>query len=782
MKMLRIFTSLLLALALMLSCSGCIMTKLPEEPEENPPGRYVETNLGRPGGAFPLAVGMVGDELWTLTSTGVYTPQYSGATWGVALDSPTLETARASWTIVSGCFTPEGTALVCTALWGEPDENGSAFAEGHEYIEIDKDGNERTIDITLPEDTWEDSSPYGDLVPTASTMSIAPDGSIFIRTVNGSLHRFDRETGELLNTFTCERFTRGFDSYTIVGDVLVTVSFGGPNSGSALFDYKTGEEVDNDTQLNQFISGKDDDGDNIKRQDEYGAKVLGGNPVMFTSDDVDDEYFYISGHTGIYRHKLYGAMIQQVVSGDLCSLMNPACQVVQMIKTLDNQFYAACSDVGSDGGPSVLQYDFDPELPYFPEKMLKVYSLYDDYDLEQAIAEYQKAHEDVYLIHQVGINFEAKLSSDDAIRNLNADIMKGEGPDIILLDRLPADSYIEKGVLMDLTDIRDEIVEEEDMFENILNTYERDGKICALTTNFSIPVMYAPKDSLDNSTDLTSLVDEIVRLRFENPAAEQDSITGGTSPGRMMGQLYSVCAPAWVKPDGSYDRELISQFLKETKRAWDAESRGRAPEDESQKRFIDGTLGGSVRNGSCLMSLVEVGSGEGIAWVRTTGSEYPDYDYKLIPGQAENVYTPTRSIGIASKTEQVEVAKDFVKGLFKSENMKSDFGANFPANRKTFTDDMNSYGNRGFGPMTSYTEDGEPVEVIPYIKFNSIPQEDISRMTEIIESLDTPETSPDELRMAVVQNGREFFEGEATLDEALDEIMAQVELYLAEKQ
>lgn len=778
MKLWRSFTSLLLAAALLITCAGC-MTKLPEEPEENPPGRYVETSMGAPGNGIPFAVGMVDGNLRTLTSNGLYESQYSGAVWtAVLLDSPTLKTARDNWTIVGGCFTPEGGVLACVSQWGEPDENGQAFAEGYSYVEVDKEGNDRVIDITLPDDSLGDGSPYDDLPPAASGMGVAPDGNILIRSVNGSLYRFDRESGELLYTYPCES-SGGFSAFTVVGGTLVTITI----DGSVLFDYETGEQLENDTALNKFITGRDEDGDPIKRQDEYGAKTLGGGGVLFTSPDEEEDYLYILGHNGIYRHLLGGAMIQQLVSGDLCSLMNPVCSVSGVIKTEDNQFYAACGAVGSGQGPGVLQYTYDPDLPYFPEVILKVYTIWEDHDLQKAIAEYQKEHEDVYLIYEVGVNFEAGMTSDDAIRNLNADIMNDEGPDILLLNYIPMGSYIDKGVLMDLTDMKEELLEEENLFENIFTTYEKDGKICALTTHFSVPLMYAQQDVLENATDLTTLVDEIVRLRSENPAPQQDCIVGSIYPFTLIDQLYAACAPAWEKEDGSIDREKLTEFLKQAKRAWDAEDAGRDHEKQSFVINSDAfSLGAGVRDGSSLMSLVYLDNGQGIANITTVAGDYPDYDYKLMPGQAENVFVPKRAVGILAKTEHPDVAKDFVKKMFSQTSQYKSSDSGLMVHKDAFRDDMKEYGNRGYGPVHMYTEEGEPVEVIPFLQLSSVPDKEIDRIVGIIEGLDTPMVSPDELVDAVKDYGEDYLKGDATLEDAVESIMSQVNLYLAEKQ
>ena len=53
------------------------------------------------------------------------------------------------------------------------------------------------------------------------------------------------------------------------------------------------------------------------------------------------------------------------------------------------------------------------------------------------------------------------------LKTLNADIMAGKGPDILVLDGLPIASYMEKGLLADLSDVLDELKAGDGCFENM---------------------------------------------------------------------------------------------------------------------------------------------------------------------------------------------------------------------------------------------------------------------------------------------------------------------------
>lgn len=782
MKRWKTFTSLLLAVVLALSCTAC-MTQLPEEPEQDPMGRYVETSLGGVQGNFPYAISIVDGNLRMLTSTGLYESRYNGAAWTtIPGDSPTLKTAREEWTITGGCFAPDGTMLVCQTEWGEPNEEGQSLAEGYSYIEIDKDGYETTIDITLP---GQDFPPQGsNAIDTwtlgPSQMKFGPDGSIFILDNRGNLHRFSRTTGKLLYSVPCDAQT-GYQSFAIVGDTLVTINM----SGAFLFDCNSCERLDSDQALDQFITGRDENGEIISNYNEYGPNTLGRSGGYLFSTEEED-YLYITGQNGVFRHLLGGSLIEQVISGDLCSLQNPDCNVTQMIKSEDDVFYAACSFMGGGQGPGVLQYTYDPDLPFYPETKLKIYALWESQNIRQAISDYQLAHPDVYISYQIGADYASGVTDSDAVRILNADIMAGNGPDILILDNMPIDAYIEKGLLMDLSDLKAELMEENDLFPNIMDTYTRDGKTCVLPTYFEIPLLYAPQEVVDHANSLPSLVDELVRLREENPAPEQDYITGDFIAGAMLSTLYPVCAPAWTKPDGSLDRELLSEFLQEAKRAYESENKGR---DTDNEVYIMNAMGGSqlgatILGGKTMVSLESLSCANGMGMLMAANQQVEGYGYKLLPGQAENVYIPQDPVAINAGTEYPEVAKDFLKTLFAPSQQNTDFYVSLPVNRAVLEDQLKDTGNRGIGPITVTDSDFNHIEVVDHvIRLVTVPPEEIDRLFRMIDALDTPASYGDEIWQQIVNEyGRDYLEGTAALEDTLESIMSQVNLYLAEQQ
>ena len=66
--------------------------------------------------------------------------------------------------------------------------------------------------------------------------------------------------------------------------------------------------------------------------------------------------------------------------------------------------------------------------------------------------------------------------------------MAGNGPDVIILDGLSAESYIENGLLEDISDVINPLVEDGTIFKNIADVYTNDGKIYQMPTSFKYPI------------------------------------------------------------------------------------------------------------------------------------------------------------------------------------------------------------------------------------------------------------------------------------------------------
>lgn len=122
--------------------------------------------------------------------------------------------------------------------------------------------------------------------------------------------------------------------------------------------------------------------------------------------------------------------------------------------------------------------------------MLRLYTLKENENLWQSAKLFMEKYPKYPVVIEVGISEEDGKTVSDAIRSLNTEIMAGNGPDIILMDGLLIEDYIEKSVLEDLSDVVKGVkTNGEKFFENVLSSYEKGENLYAVPSRFSVPII-----------------------------------------------------------------------------------------------------------------------------------------------------------------------------------------------------------------------------------------------------------------------------------------------------
>ena len=212
----------------------------------------------------------------------------------------------------------------------------------------------------------------------------------------------------------------------------------------------------------------------------------------------------------------------------------------------------ACATGGNDNksdGENIKKND---------KPALTVYMLEDDDNVWKSVGAFNTANPEYNVKVEVGISEEDSVTRTDAIKNLNTELMAGEGPDIIFLDGLPIESYIEKGILADLSEPMETLEENgETLFENVASAYEREGKKYAVPAFFSVPIVVGEKGKV-NSEDLNvvlkkgeKLSDELIQYLAVN--------------WREAVPMMLLTSWEQIFQGGEVDKELVKVFLENAK-------------------------------------------------------------------------------------------------------------------------------------------------------------------------------------------------------------------------
>lgn len=218
----------------------------------------------------------------------------------------------------------------------------------------------------------------------------------------------------------------------------------------------------------------------------------------------EDHWYYIS-EEGITRLTLGNDTQEVIMDGSLGAMGSTVNTVMGAVRGNEDDFYILYNQYKA--GTDILKhYVYDPEAAAVPETTLQVFGLLDSDTVREAAIGFQKKHPDVKVEFTTSGKQAGEVTSDD-IRTLNTELLSGNGADVLLLDGLPMNAYIEKGILADLSETAEEIMEAGTYLEDILkNTAQKDGKLYGLPIKFSVPVLYGNEDakkaleSFDNKT------------------------------------------------------------------------------------------------------------------------------------------------------------------------------------------------------------------------------------------------------------------------------------------
>ena len=426
------------------------------------------------------------------------------------------------------------------------------------------------------------------------------------------------------------------------------------------------------------------------------------------------------------------------------------------------------------------------------EKEIRIYSLEDNSSVRQAVTSFKKSHTDIYVRYETGTGNGDGVTKEDAVKQLNTRILSGEGPDVIILDGLPVESYIGKGMLADLSEMIDAQEGENALFSNLTESFRQDdGAIYVMPLCVQVPLLAGDGNVINKMEDLESFADELETLREENP---EGGLLGIYDADTMLRLFGMVSSPAWTDGSGQIDQEAVKEFLTQTKRIYEAEYAGALPEemealqkedDELQQYGLDPSLQKmeacnnvlNIRRGYAKLACGYV-DGIQICLDNITSviEVEENMDYRNFSGQAQYVYLPKVMAGISAKSGEPEAAKEFIGTMFSPEVQKNIYDG-FPVNKAAFADrfDFLEPGGEN-GSMMMINSDGTETE----LELHWPDEAGEAYFTGLVQELAVPAVDQEWLGELVYETGVKVLEDDLSVEEAAEEIAKRAAIYLAE--
>ena len=280
------------------------------------------------------------------------------------------------------------------------------------------------------------------------------------------------------------------------------------------------------------------------RDGDYGPFSNGWYlPLSFNPYDENDPLSY-----SLYYHGRHLDNIEAVVQGS-------------------GRDYCCWYDEAGTG--LLMRYTYHPEGKIEPE-VVTVWTMETHSKIQSAIAQWNATHASpVFVLEYAAYEVqESHLTMEDIITRLNLDLLNNRGPDVLVLDGLNVDKYMEFMVPLDMPST-------EDIYESIKTRFTQGDDLLAVPLRVS---PYLLGRAAEDTVEITSL------QQFADVVEENTKITGQIN-GRnnidiwtcpyKVGTYYDVFLqwyPAWAEAiweGGKLNKEVLVEFLTQTTRLVD---------------------------------------------------------------------------------------------------------------------------------------------------------------------------------------------------------------------
>ena len=485
-----------------------------------------------------------------------------------------------------------------------------------------------------------------------------------------------------------------------------------------------------------------------------------------------------SGDGGLYalydRNLLLcgdGGAISNILEGTAYSIGSPNSSAESVLVLSDGSIIVNMLE-GMQAN-RLYKYVWDETATVDPYKRLSVWSLEENAFVRAAIAELRKTNPDSYITYEVALGGDNAVSASDAIKTLNTKLISGNGPDIMILDGCPAESYADKGMLLELSGL----VDTDDVYPNLLSLCVTEEKFYFMPMQFVMPALIGQADALGKVQTLDALIDLVVN--------GNDTSSGQPGAGPLLAgipeneraalyfeDLKELCdimwlsaAPAIVK-DNRLDTDSLKRYLEAVKSISD--KYGLADRDNENTIGMSVAFSNGGQTTAVPSSLVRYTSqmtdfgafAAGNLMLLQMMMERDGSELAPFPGLAQGAWRPTTVTGISADTSVPDFAAELLRTMISSEVQRLNYGAGLPVTHDGIAEEIKEINVR-------LAENGRDLFVID--------------MDGLINNLSEPSIKDTILTEMVQGSVDKLCSGKIDVEGAVKEIEQNIKNYLAER-
>ncbi len=487
--------------------------------------------------------------------------------------------------------------------------------------------------------------------------------------------------------------------------------------------------------------------------------------------------WYLAAKEGIHRIVEDGSVIENVMDGGNGMMSASSAYLRQFTVSGDKMPVFFGLYTTGEREYKLMQYAYDKTVPSVQEETLSVYSMKEDRTVAQAVYAFQSSHPEVKVDYRFAAGEQEQPSADD-IRSLNTELLGGSGADVVILDGLPMDSYIEKGILKDLTGLSKKLSKEGALIDVIGNTAEKEGKVYALPARIRVPVIYGTKDEVNACASMEKL--------HEYAGSHPDVRLFGQTSHDLIGMtLFNMMQYELLDKDRTLNEGRLTRLLEDwlkicengDLRAYE-KAAGENEREESVWNELDASYcsaQGVLRQEKYVHITEIVGLVKGSEVYAAAGRCGGE------PESIKGLYVPSSIAGINASSKQEELAEEFVGCLFSEDVQKNDSmsglsvtetGLKALVEKTKLPEDEQFY-------MSIGGEDPETGESFME-EFTCLKTEEMESLTTLVRKLKTPFLPDRVITDTVLDELEKCYSGKQTAEETAKAICQTADAYLSE--
>lgn len=485
---------------------------------------------------------------------------------------------------------------------------------------------------------------------------------------------------------------------------------------------------------------------------------------------AEDGTFYFLGASGLSQLVPDGSTWETIIDGSLTSLALPTLYSKNLVKAPADTYYVLTRD---DANHYLFHYTYDATMTAAPTQELSVYSLSDNDTVRQAIVEFQRQNPDVKVNFRVAMDADNPTTLADNIRALNTELLAKKGADVLILDNLPIDSYIEKGVLADLSDLLQPMIADGTLLENVIAPYERDGSYYSVPCRIGLPVYLGKAEDVARAnTDLAGL--KALAEESELP------IFGKITKKGLMGQFVQLFSSALIQEDGALDQAYFTELLETLKTVGD-QMNFRELTNEQVTHFSVSNSGSGL---SALDSpnIFSIADGESRLYLDTAQGINTSLwllgfldQFDLTLASAYDTFVPQLQVGVNSASEKTELSKAFLATLLSETVQSADLYDGFPINQNALENWIAQEKGTSIS-MTSTSDSG--IDISYSVEWPE--KETRKQLVDLCRTVSIPEKTDTVLLEMIYSETDAFFDGTSTVEQTVQTVTEKTRAYLAE--